>query len=143
MFYDRRPSVWVEPKGNWGRGAVMLVEIPTLDETFDNIVAFWNPAEKPQPGQELLFGYRLYWCRYNPVSSGSRRSLRTRTASAASSVRSAPTFRGASWWILPAAISRCWDEDAHDRTGDQRLARADRDHLGAAAACDQGLARHV
>jgi glucans biosynthesis protein len=67
VFYDRRPSVWVEPKGNWGRGAVMLVEIPTVDETFDNIVAFWNPAEKPQPGQELLFGYRLYWCRYNPV----------------------------------------------------------------------------
>lgn len=67
VFYDRRPSVWVEPKSNWGRGAVMLVEIPTIDETFDNIVAFWNPAEKPQAGQELLFGYRLYWCRYNPV----------------------------------------------------------------------------
>jgi glucans biosynthesis protein len=31
------------------------------DETYDNIVAFWNPAEKPQPGQELLFSYRLYW----------------------------------------------------------------------------------
>jgi periplasmic glucans biosynthesis protein len=68
VFYDRRPSVWVEPKGNWGRGAVMLVEIPASDETFDNIVAFWNPADKPQRGQELLFGYRLYWCRFNPVS---------------------------------------------------------------------------
>lgn len=32
-----------------------------MDETFDNIVAFWNPKEKPQPGQELLVGYRLYW----------------------------------------------------------------------------------
>jgi glucans biosynthesis protein len=67
VFYDRRPSVWVEPKNNWGRGAVMLVEIPASDETSDNIVAFWNPAEKPQPGQEALFAYRLYWCRYNPV----------------------------------------------------------------------------
>ncbi len=67
VFYNRRPSVWVEPKGNWGHGAVMLVEIPTSDETSDNIVAFWNPADKPQAGQELLFGYRLYWCRYNPV----------------------------------------------------------------------------
>jgi len=37
------------------------VEIPTVDETFDNIVAFWNPKEKPQPGQELLVGYRLFW----------------------------------------------------------------------------------
>jgi glucans biosynthesis protein len=31
------------------------------DETYDNIVAFWNPAEIPPPGQELLFSYRLHW----------------------------------------------------------------------------------
>lgn len=61
VYYDRRPSLWVEPKSGWGKGSVQLVEIPTLDETFDNIVAFWNPAEKPQPGQELLFSYRLHW----------------------------------------------------------------------------------
>ncbi len=67
VFYDRRPSVWVEPKGSWGRGSVMLVEIPTVDETFDNIVAFWTPADKPQRGQELLFGYRLFWCRACPM----------------------------------------------------------------------------
>jgi glucans biosynthesis protein len=69
VFYDRRPSVWVEPKSNWGKGAVMLVEIPTRDETMDNIVAFWNPADKPQRGSELLFGYRLSWCRSNPVAT--------------------------------------------------------------------------
>jgi glucans biosynthesis protein len=68
VFYERRASAWVEPKASWGKGAVMLVEIPTRDETMDNIVAFWNPAEKPQRGQELLFGYRLYWCRNPPVS---------------------------------------------------------------------------
>jgi glucans biosynthesis protein len=68
VFYDRRPSVWVEPRGNWARGSVMLVEIPTADETFDNIVNFWTPADKPQRGQELLFSYRLYWCKYNPVA---------------------------------------------------------------------------
>jgi glucans biosynthesis protein len=68
VFYDRRPSVWVEPRGNWGKGAVMLVEIPTADETFDNVVSFWTPAEKPQRGQELLYGYRLYWCKYNPMT---------------------------------------------------------------------------
>ena len=27
--FDRRPSVWVEPIGDWGRGHVVLVEIPT------------------------------------------------------------------------------------------------------------------
>jgi glucan biosynthesis protein len=29
---------------------VQLVEIPTVDETFDNIVAFWNPLDKAQAG---------------------------------------------------------------------------------------------
>jgi glucans biosynthesis protein len=66
VFYERRPGVWVEPKASWHRGAVVLVEIPTPDETNDNIVAFWTPEEKPQPGQEYLYGYRLYWSRDNP-----------------------------------------------------------------------------
>ena len=66
VFYDRRPSVWTEPKSGWRRGAVMLVEIPTADETNDNVVAFWTPEDKPQPGAEYLYGYRLYWARENP-----------------------------------------------------------------------------
>ncbi|HKX43618.1 MAG TPA: glucan biosynthesis protein D [Burkholderiaceae bacterium] len=78
-FYDRRPSLWVEPKGGWGAGSVQLAEIPTADETFDNIVAFWNPAAKPQPGQELLFGYRLYWCDDTPVKTTLARCVATRT----------------------------------------------------------------
>ncbi|MDM0112848.1 glucan biosynthesis protein D [Variovorax sp. J22R133] len=61
VFYEKRPCLWVEPKTGWGDGAIQLVQIPTVDETFDNIVAFWNPAQKVQPGQEMLFGYRLYW----------------------------------------------------------------------------------
>ena len=60
-MYHRRPSAWVEPLGGWGRGAVQLVEIPTPDETFDNIVAFWNPEEPFGPGQERIFNYRLSW----------------------------------------------------------------------------------
>jgi len=40
---------------------VQLFEIPTVDETFDNIVAFWNPAERTKAGQEMLFSYRLHW----------------------------------------------------------------------------------
>ena len=79
VFYERRPSLWVEPKGDWGAGAVNLVEIPTNDETFDNIVAFWNPADKPKPGQELLLGYRLFWGRTAPVQSPLARVVATRT----------------------------------------------------------------
>lgn len=61
VFYNKRPSVWVEPIGDWGKGSVQLVEIPTLDETFDNIVAFWNPETEVKAGQELLFSYNLHW----------------------------------------------------------------------------------
>ncbi len=69
VFYEKRPCLWVEPKSGWGKGSVQLVEIPTVDETFDNVVAFWNPADKPQPGQELLYGYRLYWGSQPPAST--------------------------------------------------------------------------
>src|SRR5579871_2722992 len=82
VYYDRRPSVWVEPDraaGGWGRGAVQLVEIPTIDETFDNIVAFWNPADKPKPGQELLYSYRLYWGTHVPYSTPLAQTVATRT----------------------------------------------------------------
>jgi glucans biosynthesis protein len=80
VYYDRRPSLWVEPKpGGWGKGSVQLVEIPTVDETFDNIVAFWNPAEKPKAGQEMLFGYRLYWGTHMPYASPLAQTIATRT----------------------------------------------------------------
>lgn len=64
--YHKRPSLWVEPLGDWGRGQVQLVEIPTADETLDNIVAFWNPAEPAQPGREMAFRYRLHWGAHPP-----------------------------------------------------------------------------
>ena len=79
MFYEKRPSLWVEPKHGWGKGSVQLVEIPTIDETFDNIVAFWNPESKPQPGQELLYGYRLYWGEQPPVQPPMAKTVATRT----------------------------------------------------------------
>jgi glucan biosynthesis protein len=56
------------PKGEWGVGSIDLVEIPTVDETFDNIVAFWHPEEPLKPGQEYLYAYRLHWGERAPVS---------------------------------------------------------------------------
>jgi periplasmic glucans biosynthesis protein len=61
VWYDRRPSVWVEPLSGFGKGAVDLLEIPTDHETYDNIVAFWNPAEPIVPDREFLFAYKLSW----------------------------------------------------------------------------------
>ena len=80
VYYDRRPSLWIEPRGpGWGKGAVQLVEIPTSDETSDNMVAFWNPAEKPKAGQEMLFSYRMYWGTHMPYESALAQTIATRT----------------------------------------------------------------
>ena len=60
-LYERRPSAWIEPIGNWGTGRVELVQIPTPDETNDNIVAYWVPQAIPAPGKPVDFAYRLHW----------------------------------------------------------------------------------
>jgi glucans biosynthesis protein len=79
VFYDKRPSLWVETKGAWEAGSVQLIEIPTHDETFDNIVVLWNPQRAPQPGEELLFAYRLHWGAQPPFQSGLAHCVATRT----------------------------------------------------------------
>lgn len=79
VFYERRPNLWVEPKGDWGKGSVQLLELPTVDETFDNIVAFWNPEAPVQPGEERLFSYRLHWGTTPPVEPRLAQVVATRT----------------------------------------------------------------
>lgn len=59
--YHRRPSAWIEPIGDWGEGAVHLIEIPTASEIHDNVVAFWRPKEPLRARQEATFTYRLHW----------------------------------------------------------------------------------
>ena len=59
--YQSRPSAWVEPIGDWGAGRVELFQLPTPDETNDNIVAYWVPATQPAAGQPLDYAYRVRW----------------------------------------------------------------------------------
>jgi glucans biosynthesis protein len=59
--YERRPSAWVEPQGEWGAGSVELVEIPSGRETNDNIVVFWRPTSPLTPGHPAHFAYRIIW----------------------------------------------------------------------------------
>jgi glucans biosynthesis protein len=59
--YERRPSADVVPLGDWGRGAVRLVEIPSDLEANDNIVAYWVPEVPVTPGEAREFAYRLVW----------------------------------------------------------------------------------
>jgi glucans biosynthesis protein len=59
--FELRPAVWIVPKGKWGPGRIELVQIPTPDETNDNIVAYWIPAIPPAAKQVLDIEYRVLW----------------------------------------------------------------------------------
>jgi glucans biosynthesis protein len=59
--YELRPSIWVEPKEDWGEGQVELIEIPSDREFNDNIVAFWQPAQSLAAGESRTYSYWLRW----------------------------------------------------------------------------------
>ena len=78
-LYHRRPGAWIEPHGDWGKGSVTLVEIPTDKEIFDNIVAYWRPRVPLAAGESTEFAYRLTWCAEMPVETGVARVINTAT----------------------------------------------------------------
>jgi glucans biosynthesis protein len=57
--YDLRPSAWVEPLNEWGAGSIELIQIPSDNETNDNIVSMWLADEAHEPGAPLAFDYRI------------------------------------------------------------------------------------
>lgn len=59
--FELRPSVWVEPIGDWGEGDVRLLEIPSNEEVHDNIASFWRPKEPLKAKAEHTFTYRINW----------------------------------------------------------------------------------
>ncbi|MGH7072244.1 MAG: glucan biosynthesis protein, partial [Acetobacteraceae bacterium] len=78
--YQRRPSYWVAPLGNWGQGRVELVEIPSSEEIHDNIIAYWVPATPLTPGQPFNFSYLLTAYLTSPLWPPGGRAIATRTA---------------------------------------------------------------
>ena len=77
--YERRPSAWVEPQGEWGAGGVELVEIPSGRETNDNIVAFWRPARPLMPEHPAHFAYRIRWCAEPALPKSLGKTVATRS----------------------------------------------------------------
>lgn len=57
--YERRPGYFVEPDGAWGEGSVVLMELPTDNETADNIVAFWRPRQPYPAGKPVRLAYTI------------------------------------------------------------------------------------
>ncbi|MFJ3057329.1 glucan biosynthesis protein [Herbaspirillum sp. NPDC087042] len=78
VHYERRPSLWVEPLGDWGAGEVQLIELRTDDEIHDNIVAMWVPKAPARAGDAYRLRYRLYWQQDEPFPSPLARCIATR-----------------------------------------------------------------
>lgn len=84
--YERRPSLWVEPIGSWGRGYVELVEIPTNMEIHDNIVAYWQPRDDLIPGRAYQYNYKLHWGSQPEPEQRLAQVIQTRTGRAGAGV---------------------------------------------------------
>ena len=75
--FEKRPSLWMEPIGDWGEGGVMLFEIPTKEEVHDNIAAFWRPKNPLQAKGEHNYTYRLHWGPDSPKAHSLARFTRS------------------------------------------------------------------
>jgi glucans biosynthesis protein len=76
--FQTEPSVWVEPHNDWGDGDLHLVELSADWEGLDNIVAFWDPRNKPKPLTPFHFGYTLYWTRETDMKLSENKVVATR-----------------------------------------------------------------
>jgi periplasmic glucans biosynthesis protein len=59
MKYNVRPSAWVMPHGDWGKGEVTLIELPSNDFNTDNVILFWHPAQEIKAGDHLDLSYTI------------------------------------------------------------------------------------
>ncbi len=59
LKYNIRPSAWVTPRGNWGKGSVVLAHRPSNNVNFDNIVLFWHPEQTPKAGDRMELDYTI------------------------------------------------------------------------------------
>jgi periplasmic glucans biosynthesis protein len=76
--YDLRPSAWITPIGDWGKGHVKLVQIPAPNEYNDNIVAYWLPGALPAAGQPIEIAYRINVQSEDPIPASWGRATATR-----------------------------------------------------------------
>ena len=77
--------------GDWGPGAVYLIEIPSDAEKYDNIVAFWTPdqpmskdknkdksKDKSKDKGEYVYKYRVHFISTETMASGKAKVESTR-----------------------------------------------------------------
>jgi glucans biosynthesis protein len=58
-LYNVRPSAWVTPHGDWGKGAIQVTQLVTNNTNTDNVVVFWRPDQQPKAGDRLELNYTI------------------------------------------------------------------------------------
>jgi glucans biosynthesis protein len=75
--YHLRPIVWIEPRGEWSDGAVELLELPSQQESIDNIAAWWKPNKPVAVGVPMDLAYTVAFMSGEPEHAVAR-ALTTR-----------------------------------------------------------------
>ncbi len=86
--WELRPTLWIEPIGDWGEGDVRLLEIPAASDANANIIAQWRPKAGMAAGTSHSFAYRQFWCWTPP----SKPQLAVCTSSRAGKAGGRPRF---------------------------------------------------
>ncbi|SPE55584.1 Periplasmic glucan biosynthesis protein MdoG (fragment) [Verrucomicrobia bacterium] len=55
-----------------------MVELSTQYEGLDNVVAFWDPTNKPQPLEPFRLAYTLYWTKETDLKLSANKVIATR-----------------------------------------------------------------
>lgn len=92
--WERRPSLWIEPLGEWGEGGVQLIEIPSQSDANDNILCFWRPKMPLKAHTESAFAYRQFWCWDPPERPDLARATRSHSGLAGKRPRFFIEFSG-------------------------------------------------
>lgn len=81
-MYEARPGLWIQPLHDWGSGRVELVEIPSISEIHDNIVAYWVSDSPLVPGEPREIAYLATTFGEHPAWPPGARVVATRIGSA-------------------------------------------------------------
>ncbi|MDL2209567.1 glucan biosynthesis protein [Desulfovibrio sp. OttesenSCG-928-O18] len=105
--FDQKPSVWVEPQGDWGPGRIELIEIPSTEEIHDNIIAFWVPDPATAVGSSedtgaLSYAYKLFWMTPGVTPHALGRVTATRIVKRSDTARFIIDFESEALKALPA-----------------------------------------
>ena len=65
--WELKPSLWIEPIGDWAEGDLRLLEIPTDAETNENVIVQWRPKTGMAAVTTQSIAFRQFWC-WSPPS---------------------------------------------------------------------------